>query len=298
MNPSPILDELAVRLALGHDPGAVDDLCHALRDRLDRLDDAGWEELCLRARAHPIQRLLREDPYTRRALDKPRGYAGDAVMLDYVYDGVCPARVSPVGRAVFQGTTGSSCGRSIAGRRDLLARVIDEEAAARGSLRALALACGHLREVERSAAVTDGLVELLAVDQDEHSLDVVARRHATRRVRPCHASVRDVVTGGLGAQRFDLIYAAGLYDQMPDPVARLLTRTLAARLTPGGRLLVGNFTPEASGRGYMECFMDWCLLYRTREDLAELVPEEPGLEHRVFLDDEGNVAYLDLRRVG
>ena len=31
----------------------------------------------------PIFALCQEDPYTRRAFEKPRGYAGDAVMLDF-----------------------------------------------------------------------------------------------------------------------------------------------------------------------------------------------------------------------
>ena len=33
---------------------------------------------------HPIRPLLYEEPFTRRAYEKPRGYAGDAPMLDLV----------------------------------------------------------------------------------------------------------------------------------------------------------------------------------------------------------------------
>jgi hypothetical protein len=43
-----------------------------------------------------VFRLIQEDPFTRRAFEKPRGYPGDAALLDYVYDGVNAAASLPV----------------------------------------------------------------------------------------------------------------------------------------------------------------------------------------------------------
>jgi hypothetical protein len=56
------------------------------RFRARREDDpdlwAGYARACLN---HPVCRLLHQDPLTYRAFSKPRGYAGDAVMMDYIY---------------------------------------------------------------------------------------------------------------------------------------------------------------------------------------------------------------------
>lgn len=35
-------------------------------------------------RNHPLREIILSDPYSRRAFEKPRGYAGNAVMLDYI----------------------------------------------------------------------------------------------------------------------------------------------------------------------------------------------------------------------
>jgi hypothetical protein len=43
------------------------------------------------ARCHPVFALCHLDPYTKRASTTPWGYAGDAVMLDYVYAGQPPS---------------------------------------------------------------------------------------------------------------------------------------------------------------------------------------------------------------
>ena len=40
------------------------------------------ENVCLN---HPIQSLLHQDPLTLRSFSKPRGYPGDAVILDFIY---------------------------------------------------------------------------------------------------------------------------------------------------------------------------------------------------------------------
>ena len=62
---------------------------------------------------HALHALVQQDPYTHRAATKPRGYAGDAVMMDFIYGGEAPAGTSPLGRRVFAATTRVSMGLSV-----------------------------------------------------------------------------------------------------------------------------------------------------------------------------------------
>lgn len=67
-------------------------------------------------RAHPLHALVQQDPFTHRAASKPRGYAGDAVMMDYIYESRAPEGTSEVGRAVFAATTRRACRCATAAR--------------------------------------------------------------------------------------------------------------------------------------------------------------------------------------
>src|SRR3954449_365120 len=86
-------------------------------------------QMCLN---HELRRLLHQDPFTYRAFSKPRGYAGDAVMMDYIYglgEASTAARsATPLGRAIFahMSTRPSAC--AVRYRRRLLARLIDDTA--------------------------------------------------------------------------------------------------------------------------------------------------------------------------
>lgn len=62
-------------------------LIEGVNDIKRAMDHSQWIEWISRARSHPILSLLHKDPYHRRAFEKPRGYAGDAVMLDMIYFG-------------------------------------------------------------------------------------------------------------------------------------------------------------------------------------------------------------------
>ena len=53
-------------------------------------------------KSHRLHSLLQEDPYTDRANKKPRGYAGDAVMLDYMYFNSPPSDTSEIGIKNFR----------------------------------------------------------------------------------------------------------------------------------------------------------------------------------------------------
>ena len=252
-------------------------------------------------RPHPVTRLIHEEPFTRRAFDKPRGYAGDAPMLDLVYgEGPSPERLTPLGRRLHLWAVQQPACLSVRLRRDFLAKALDDVAREVESPRILALACGHLREAGHSYAVrTGGIEELVGIDQDEESLTEVRRSLDRYPVRAVPGSVRAVLSGRRPAGDFDLIYAAGLYDYLATKTACALTRTLFQSLRPNGRLLIPNFAPSLRDIGYMEAIMDWYLTYREENamlELADALPKEEVGAVRTFRDELQNVVYLDVRR--
>jgi len=260
--------------------------------------DAGSEdEFIASVRKHPLFELCQQDPYTARAYQKPRGYAGDAVMMDYVYSGRPPEGTSPVGQQIFMATTRVPMGLSVLYRRSLLHSYINDHIARRSSCRILSVASGHCREIEGSLLFEKGFdCEFVALDQDSDSMAAVARDFAHPRLRIMIERVKTLVFDRLDIGKFDLIYSAGLYDYLPDATAELLTSRLYSKLKPGGRLLIANFLPTCYGRGYLSAFMDWHLKYRTVDELRNLFPDKLREDVTVLTDPHGNVAYADLVR--
>ncbi len=111
---------------------------------------AGFKSNC---QQHALFSKLLQDPYTCRAFQKPRGFAGDAVMLDYVYFGACPPETSGLGKAIFKATTRLSNGLSVIYRRDFVANYLDRVAGDHDGASVLSVACGHLREANDSVGV-------------------------------------------------------------------------------------------------------------------------------------------------
>lgn len=295
------LDEAHAALATG-DLSHLDDFVAWLNDVRCALPSDEWRTVVADViRPHPVTALVHEEPFARRAFVKPRGYAGDAPMLDLVYgEGSPPTDLSPLGQRLHMWSVRQPACRSVRFRCDLLAEMLDETANLADAPRVLSLACGHLREAARSYAMRcNAISELVAVDQDEESLAEVRRSFARFRVTTMPGSVRQMLTGAAKVGEFDFVYSAGLYDYLATTVAGALTRALFRALRPGGRLLVANFAPSLRDIGYMEAMMDWHLVYRDEQAMRQLATAVPASEVasvHTFRDELGNVVYLELRR--
>ncbi len=263
------------------------------------------EEMRSWCRAHTLHGLAQQDPYTHRATTKPRGYAGDAVMMDFIYQGQAPAGTSELGAQIFGATTRVSMGLSVLYRRQLLKSWIDDAVVSGDGARMLSVASGHARELEGSLVQSPHFQgQFVALDQDPLSCAEVQRVHAGGRVQVVNEGVRELLSdnrverlcNGQGLGQFDLIYSAGLYDYLPDALAERLTQRLLQMLAPGGRLLIANFVPGGSGRAYMELFMDWTLVLRTEARVRELAGDAGALQVNTFMDPHRNVVYAELLR--
>jgi len=133
--------------ALPDEPTAhrtLDELFVALRER--KLNSSrDWSAFVALCRRHPLMALLHQDPFTVRAYSKPRGYAGDAVMMDYIYgreEQWAPPPADPVGRQIFNFTTQAPASEGVRARRAFIATKIDRLAEERRYPHILSIASG------------------------------------------------------------------------------------------------------------------------------------------------------------
>lgn len=305
---SRFLDDVHTKLT---HPGAtklsIEQTLQDLFDGLNRLRlDATpeqWKEFVRLGRTHPLLGIIHQDPFTRRAFHKPRGYAGDAVMLDYIYrrdDGGSLPEMTPLGRAIFDYTTSAPASSAVLARREYIARRIDQGTQSDRDLHILALAAGHLREANLAiAAKRRRFGRWVAVDADSRSLGLVTHEYGGLGIECHHATFRVMLANREQLGRFDLVYSTGLYDYLPENIARRLTTGMFQMLRPGGTLIVGNFLPDVRDIGFMETYMDWQLIYRDRRQMLELTAEIPQAaiaEVRLLAEENQNVIFLEVVR--
>ncbi|CAK0764094.1 extracellular factor (EF) 3-hydroxypalmitic acid methyl ester biosynthesis protein [Azospirillaceae bacterium] len=239
----------------------------ALRQVID-LDQ--WNSFCSDyCMRHVILKHLMECPFTRRCFLKPRGYAGDAVSIDFVYFHPSVAKYieasSKVGRRLFNCITNASGCVSIRNRKRTVARHVDRIANKIKKPHILSLACGHMREIEESNAVAEDMIGMIVgYDIDIESLRIIQnyQTHCKCIVEAVQGDIRSIVLGKKNLGKFDFVYASGLFDYLDQRMGRKLTRCMFDMLNHGGELLIPNLTPENCEIGYIEAFMDWRMVYR------------------------------------
>jgi extracellular factor (EF) 3-hydroxypalmitic acid methyl ester biosynthesis protein len=242
---------------------------------------------------------VHECPFSRRVFEKPRGYPGDAEMLDFAYGySTIGSEATATTRELFEWTMQSSGLRSVRARRQILAEKIDEVAARSSQARVFAVGSGHLREAAVSRAIATGqLGDVIAFDRDRASLAVVARDYGANGVRIVQGRVQSLFDGTLELPTFDLVYSAGLYDYLPWWLARQLTTLLFGMVAPGGRLLIANAAPARPHAAYIEAYLDWWLIYRDEAQLTEVaegIPDRDTQTRHSFQDREGNIVFLEV----
>jgi hypothetical protein len=269
--------------------------------------------------ASALMPLLYACPMHRRAYDKPLGYAGDFRMMELYFARRLTGE-GMFGRFLHSIGQNYTLGHTVVAREAVMHDAVRAVALSPGTrpARILSLAAGPAIELRRLLDNDIALqrpVELLLLDQDDAAHEAAHRRlsrillerhHGMLKVRltGLHFSVRQLLKPQTDEERrivnetlsgIDLIYSAGLYDDLPDPVAARLTHRVYDMLCPGGRLLLGNLV-EATGTTWMMDFvMGWELQYRVDPSMLALakglIPEPAHLS--ITRDRTGYCMFLD-----
>jgi extracellular factor (EF) 3-hydroxypalmitic acid methyl ester biosynthesis protein len=285
---------------------ALDDLFLALRERRHNASPEEWQEFVELCRQHPVTHLLHQDPFTARAFQKPRGYAGDAVMMDYIYgreENWPLPDATYLGQSIFTYTTSAPASQGVRARRGFVADLIDGMAQEQRGMHVLSVACGHLREANLAAAIKRRkLGRFVALDADRESLAHINEEYGCFGVETVNTRISRLLNHHrLNLGQFDLVYSLGLYDYLEQPLGRRLVTSMFDMLRPGGRLVVANFLPAVRDIGYMEAFMDWQLIYRSRYEMIDLtmdIVESDVRDIMLFAEEHQNIIFLQITRNG
>jgi extracellular factor (EF) 3-hydroxypalmitic acid methyl ester biosynthesis protein len=191
--------------------------------------------------------------------------------------------------------------RSVRARRDILSEQIDRiSSEIDHPAQILSIACGHLREAQKSKAVQAKQIgKIFALDQDPLSIEIINQELQNYPIQTIQSSVTAIIRKKLTFENLDLVYAAGLYDYLSQSFATRLTKAMFDMLRSGGKLLVANFVPNHAEVGYMETFMQWYLIYRNEHELAAVADEIPSSEiaiKRTFVEENGNILFLEITK--
>ena len=214
-----------------------------------------------------------------RWYSKPRGYAGDYLTIQWIYENE-PRGHGRLGRLLDQCFLDMHAAQAVRNRRGLLREEIEATLAARGGqpARVLSIACGPARELFDVLETLDEPSRLRAtcVDIDLQALASVAderdRKELRRSMRLEHANVVHLVTGRqkIELPEQDLAYSIGLVDYFDDAFVVRLLDYLYDRLRPGGRVILGNFHPDNPTKAIMDHVLDWKLVHRSEADMNRL----------------------------
>jgi extracellular factor (EF) 3-hydroxypalmitic acid methyl ester biosynthesis protein len=214
-----------------------------------------------------------------RMYAKPRGYAGDFLTIDWLYQNE-PQGVGRLGPLLDSCLLNTPAAKAVRNRRAFLAEYIqDARKRAQGRpAQITSMACGPAAEVFDVFATLDDPTQMRAtlIDIDFQALAFVGDRCENRQLgRQMDLQHGNLVYLALGRHTLklsdqDLIYSLGLIDYFSDKFVLSLLNYVYTLLRPGGKVVLGNIHSSNPDKAFLDHVLDWQLIHRVEDDMNRL----------------------------
>lgn len=281
------------------------------------------------AREYYLERitpLLRESVFWNRCSTKPRGYAGDYLMMDMIYcnQPLPSGGTEPFSTHLDRWFLNTPSAQACRHRHEWLAGKLTSSCA-NGVRRIASLACGPCREL---ATFLDRQGELRhPIEGDLFDFDAEALDYTHTLLKPRLGNqarfefyqvnllkavyrskcISPTCRNKLACRsecinpsgQYDLIYCSGFADYLGNTAFRRLLKSIHQSLAPGGILLLAQFLdrPDHPDRHALLWNMDWSLVYRTEEEIRAVFSQTPfGNQVQIEAEPLGLIAFCEARR--
>ncbi|MEQ8823182.1 MAG: class I SAM-dependent methyltransferase [Filomicrobium sp.] len=255
--------------------------------------------------------LMMRAPFFHRSYVKPLGYAGDYLMVKMMVEG---KRAGPTTYARLINDFYLEIDLVKAHRNrliiieDKLNELSAEAAQAGRKLDILNIGCGPaielIRFIKNSPNCESCRFTLIDFNAEtiEYARNAIetAMRDVSRRPQvefkqlSVHSLLKQSSSDAADKDQadYDFVYCAGLFDYLSDRVCQRLLELFCKWTKPGGNVIATNVHPDNPTRWIMEHVIEWHLIHRTMEDLAQLSPAEHP--KRVFDDTTRMNVFVDI----
>lgn len=234
------------------------------------------EELSHRTHIELLPWLLLTDVAARMYI-KPRGYAGDFLTIQKMYEDEAGG-IGHLGPAIDRAFLDQPPVQAVRNRRGLMVEQIKQVFVPDRAVHVASFACGPAREVFDAFEELDQPTNLHVslVDVDDQAIDFLTeslRGHP--RLDKMTLLRSNLVYLALGRERLelppqDLVYSVGLIDYFSDQFVVKLLDYIHGLLRAGGRVVLGNFHPRNPSRSLMDAVLQWKLIHRDEDDMNRL----------------------------
>jgi len=196
---------------------------------------------------------------------------------------------------------------------EMLNREVERVAASGRSAKVLNLGCGPALEIQAflEGSKVSSNADFTLLDFNDETVghatrtleDVKNRFDRGTTIRVLKKSVAQLFkeqakpVPTLGNGKYDLIYCAGLFDYLADPVCSRLVDVFYRMLSPGGMVVTTNVDISNPSRGWMEYMVDWHLFYRNSKDMLGIMEKTAPREAiRIFAETSGVNIFAEIRK--
>jgi extracellular factor (EF) 3-hydroxypalmitic acid methyl ester biosynthesis protein len=267
----------------------------------------------MRRQLHP---LILCAPFAYRTFEKPLGYAGDYEMVNMIVRNSLREGESLYAQLVNYWFLKQMPAEAHRNRIEHLKTRLAEETGRTLRLgrpaRILNLGCGPAVEVQQFLAESplSDHAQFTLLDFNDETIqhaqsalsDVSRRLHRRTTIQLQKKSVLQMLKEAARAKgappvQYDLVYCAGLFDYLADPICHQLTDIFYDLTAPGGLVLTTNVEPANPMRNGMEHLLDWNLIYRNAVQMRRLKPQRAEQDSvTVFGDETGVNVMLEARK--
>lgn len=228
---------------------------------------------------HAVLPLILLSESADRFYTKPRGYAGDYLSIIKLYENQ-PKGSARMGEVIDECWLAEPAAQAVRNRRPLMKNFIELVISSnlKSPTQITSMACGPAAEIFDVYDCLEDKSKLQChlIDIDFQALAYVADQRSSRKLdKYIHLYNANLIYLATGRKTLDLppqhlVYSVGLIDYFNDKFVVALINYVFDILSPGGRVILGNFHPRNPTRAMMDHVLEWNFIHRTEEDMQRL----------------------------
>jgi len=234
---------------------------------------------------------LHHPKINKHIYDKPFGYPGDFVIMNYILD----YQNDFIGDSSYERLINyyslklPFCLANVA-RKEYIKSIIKKIVRSILHPSITSVACGSIRELLdlREGQVEIG--EINCIDFEPKAFEYIKNELKTKpfpnntRIEFIQKDILEMVkmrTAQAPIKAQDMIYFSGIFDYLPDRIAKKVFGSFYSLLKDGGTMLICNCSKKHKKlHSYYEVLGKWEMVYRDEEDLVNIISDTPTKKHR------------------